>query len=31
VSRSWMDRLVARISYGIVRLLIGLLGYDKSI
>ena len=31
VSRNWMDRLVARISYGIVRLLIGLLGYDKSI
>jgi len=31
VSRSWMDRLVARISYWTVRLLIGLLGYDKSI
>lgn len=31
VTRSWMDRLVARISYGIVRLLIGLLGYGKSI
>jgi cardiolipin synthase A/B len=31
VPRSWMDRLVARISYGIVRLLIGLLGYGKSI
>lgn len=29
--RNWMDRLVARISYGIVRLLIGLLGYGKSI
>jgi len=31
VSRSWLDRLVARISYGIVRLLIGLLGYGRSI
>ncbi len=31
VSRNWMDRLVARISYGIVRLLIGLLGYGRSI
>lgn len=31
VSRSWRDRLVARISYGIVRLLIGLLGYGRSI
>jgi cardiolipin synthase A/B len=31
VSRNWMDRLVARSSYGIVRLLIGLLGYGKSI
>lgn len=31
VSRSWMDRLVARISYWIVRLLIGLLGYGRSI
>lgn len=31
VSRSWLDRLVARISYGIVRLLIGLLGYDRAI
>ncbi|MEO6974411.1 MAG: cardiolipin synthase ClsB [Gallionella sp.] len=31
VSRSWHDRLVARISYGIVRLLIGLLGYGRSI
>jgi cardiolipin synthase len=31
VSRNWMDRLVARISYGIVRLLIGLLGYGKSV
>ena len=31
VRRSWRDRLVARISYGIVLLLIGLLGYDKSI
>jgi cardiolipin synthase A/B len=31
VSRSWMDRVIARISYGIVRMLIGLLGYSKSI
>ncbi|HEY8888433.1 MAG TPA: cardiolipin synthase ClsB [Gallionella sp.] len=31
VTRSWGDRLVARISYGIVRLLIGLLGYGRSI
>jgi len=31
MSRSWLDRLIARISYGIVRLLIGLLGYGKSI
>jgi cardiolipin synthase len=31
VKRSWMDRLVARISYGIVRMLIGLLGYSRSI
>jgi cardiolipin synthase A/B len=31
VARSWMDRLAARVSYGIVRLLIGLLGYGKSI
>jgi cardiolipin synthase len=31
VTRNWMDRLVARVSYGIMRLLIGLLGYDKSI
>ena len=31
VSRSWLDRLVARISYAIVRLLIGLLGYGRSI
>jgi cardiolipin synthase len=30
-SRNWMDKLVARISYGIVRLLIGLLGYGSSI
>ena len=29
--RSWMDRLVARISYGIVRVLIGLSGYGGSI
>jgi cardiolipin synthase len=31
LKRNWVDRLVARISYGIVRLLIGLLGYGKSI
>ena len=31
VRRGWMDRLVSRISYAIVRLLIGLLGYGKSI
>lgn len=31
VSRSWLDRLVARASYAIVRLLIGLLGYGRSI
>lgn len=31
VRRNWMDRLVARVSYGIVRLLIGLLGYGRSI
>jgi cardiolipin synthase len=31
VRRSWRDRLVARISYLIVRLLIGLLGYGRSI
>ena len=31
VTRNWMDRLVSRVSYGIVRLLIGLLGYGKSI
>ncbi|HUV99955.1 MAG TPA: cardiolipin synthase ClsB [Gallionella sp.] len=31
VTRSWRDRLVARVSYGIVRLLIGLLGYGGSI
>ena len=30
-ARSWMDRVIARISYGIVRLLIGLLGYGRSI
>lgn len=27
VSRSWMDRMIARISYRVVRMLIGLLGY----
>jgi cardiolipin synthase len=31
VKRSWMNRVVARISYGIVRMLIGLLGYSRSI
>jgi len=31
VKRNWIDRLIARISYGIVRLLIGLLGYGRSI
>ncbi len=31
VSRSWLDRLVARASYAIVRMLIGLLGYGRSI
>jgi cardiolipin synthase len=30
VPRNWMSKLVARISYGIVRILIGLLGYGKS-
>jgi cardiolipin synthase A/B len=31
VKRNWMDRLVARVSYWVVRLLIGLLGYGRSI
>jgi cardiolipin synthase len=31
VKRNLIDRLIAQISYGIVRLLIGLLGYGKSI
>jgi cardiolipin synthase len=31
VSRSLWGRVIARASYGIVRLLIGLLGYDRSI
>jgi cardiolipin synthase A/B len=31
LSRSLIDRMISRISYGIVRLLIGLLGYSKSI
>jgi cardiolipin synthase A/B len=30
-SRSWIGKLVARVSYLIVRLLIGLLGYSRSI
>jgi cardiolipin synthase len=31
VTRNLLDRLISRISYAIVRLLIGLLGYGKSI
>jgi cardiolipin synthase len=31
VSRGWIDRLGARISYGLVRWLIGMLGYGRSI
>ena len=31
LARSWLDRLVARFSYVMVRLLIGLLGYGKPI
>ncbi len=31
VSGNWIGKLVAHISYGIVRLLIGLLGYGRSI
>ncbi|MGA7750554.1 MAG: cardiolipin synthase ClsB, partial [Gallionella sp.] len=31
VKRNWKDRLVSRVSYLIVRLLIGLLGYSRSI
>jgi len=31
LARNWLDRLVARFSYVMVRLLIGLLGYGKSI
>ncbi|MCG6932546.1 MAG: cardiolipin synthase ClsB [Gallionella sp.] len=31
VSRSLWGRVIARASYGIVRLLIGMLGYDRSI
>jgi cardiolipin synthase A/B len=31
VKRNWIDRLVSRVSYWIVRLLIGLLGYGRSI
>lgn len=31
IPRNWLDKLVARISYGIVRVLIGLLGYGGSI
>jgi len=29
VTRSWLDRMISRISYSIVRLLIGLLGYGE--
>ncbi|MFZ5523967.1 MAG: cardiolipin synthase ClsB [Pseudomonadota bacterium] len=31
LARNWLDRLVARFSYVMVRLLIGLLGFGKSI
>ena len=31
VTRNWMDKLVARVSYGIMRMLIGLMGNDKSV
>lgn len=31
LKRSWMDRLVARLSYVMVRLFIGLLGYGRPI
>ncbi|HTN93449.1 MAG TPA: cardiolipin synthase ClsB [Gallionella sp.] len=31
VSRNWIDRMIARFSYMIVRMLIGLLGYSKTI
>lgn len=31
VTRGWLDKLVAAVSYWIVRMLIGLLGYGKSI
>ncbi len=31
VSRSWAGKIIARASYGIVRLLVGMLGYDRSI
>lgn len=31
LTRNWLDRLVARFSYVLVRLLIGLLGYGKSV
>jgi len=30
-ARSWLERMIARLSYVVVRLLIGLLGYGKSI
>ena len=31
LTRNWLDRLIARFSYVMVRLLVGLLGYGKSI
>jgi len=31
VKRNLLERLISRISYAIVRLLIGLLGYSRSI
>ncbi|MGC2048194.1 MAG: cardiolipin synthase ClsB [Gallionella sp.] len=31
LTRNWLDRLVARISYVMVRLLVGLLGYGNAI
>jgi cardiolipin synthase len=31
LKRNWLEKLVARLSYGMVRLLIGLLGHGRSI
>jgi cardiolipin synthase len=31
MSRNWLDRVISRVSYWIVRMLIGLLGYSRSI